>query len=127
MLACVAATIIGLLCLGLRDIQHGVALPAVSLLFSRTTLMIAGTVGYLLAIPAALIVIPGELLGFRSWTYYTVSGGLAPVVLASGFRADLGLVAGIAGLTFAIPVLFACGAMAGLVYWVVAGRSTRRS
>lgn len=73
-----------------------------------------------LALAAA---IAGELLRLRSWLYHLISwGGAAGAsVLASGWLWEPGAPAGVGGSI--LLAFIAAGFIAGLVYWLVAGRS----
>ena len=105
---------------GLADLAAG--LPPDSLLpllaeFARALFV-------LLALPPILAALAGEALGRRSLAWYGgVSGAITAAIpwLARGaVRAEPGQLAAEARLT---AILFLAGATAGLVYWLIAGRS----
>ena len=82
----------------------------------------------LLFVPPALIGLGGEILGRRGVLWYGAGCGLLTAALpwltrgalrSGGGARDAALLAGEARLTL---ILFAVGASAGLVYWLVAGR-----
>ncbi|GJE13067.1 MULTISPECIES: hypothetical protein [Methylobacterium] len=81
----------------------------------------------LLVVPPALVGLAGEVLGRRGLLWYGAGCGLLTAALPwltrgamrSGSARDPALLAAEARLTV---ILFAVGASAGLVYWLVAGR-----
>lgn len=82
---------------------------------------LASIAGYVAFFPAMLIIIFSELSQRRSWLYYAICGGvtaaLTPLIITlfkdSERQSDYE--------TFAMTV--AAGMIAGIVYWLVAGRN----
>ena len=82
----------------------------------------------LLFVPPALVGLGGEILGRRGLLWYGAGCGLLTAALPwltrgamrTGAGRDPGLLAAEARLTV---LLFGVGASAGLVYWLIAGRS----
>ncbi|MDP4022444.1 hypothetical protein Q8W71_07410 [Methylobacterium sp. NEAU 140] len=109
----------------LGDISAG--LPPESLF-----LLVAGlaqALFVLLCLPPALVGLAGEVLGARGILWYGGGCGLVTAALPWLARGATrpgaaGLVAAEARLTL---ILFVVGACAGLVYWLVAGRSAGRA
>ena len=69
-------------------------------------------------IPAAVVVLAGEVLARRDWLFYALGGGLCGAVLM-GF-VDRGVEQGSDAL--GIAVLVAGGIVGGMAYWATAGR-----
>ena len=83
----------------------------------------------LLFVPPALVGLGGEILGRRGLLWYGAGGGLLTAALPwltrgatrmQGTARESGLLLAEARLTL---MLFVVGASAGLVYWLIAGRS----
>ncbi|MGH6763332.1 MAG: hypothetical protein ACRECW_17300 [Phyllobacterium sp.] len=86
--------------------------------------VLAGFIGYHAFAPTALVILFGEFTAKRDWLYYAVTGAIAAIAALfwSGFglvdsQPDIGLSA----------VAAAAGAVGGLAYWLVAGRSAGRT
>jgi hypothetical protein len=74
-----------------------------------------------LLLPAALVAVVAEIFGLRQWL---VQAGLAALVAAVlPWAAMPNLMAGQAFASTITGVLMATGAIAGTIYWMVAGRS----
>ena len=81
--------------------------------------IIAIFVAYFAFLPAILIVALAEWFGWRSWLAYALGGGLVGVavyVLQSATRGDT-------PASELLPIMAASGIVAGLAYWLMAGRS----
>jgi hypothetical protein len=81
----------------------------------------------LLVAPPALVAIIGEVLGWRAFLWYAVATGAVTAALPWAGRARFGLArfseAALQAEGRITLVLFVTGAVAGAVYWLVAGRS----
>ncbi|WP_298951077.1 hypothetical protein [uncultured Methylobacterium sp.] len=83
----------------------------------------------LLAVPPALNAVVGEVLRWRSLVWYAGATGLLTACLPWLMRASRGDGAAgplSAGETRVAGLLFAAGAVSGLVYWLLAGRFAGR-
>ncbi|MCE4223064.1 hypothetical protein HCU64_04820 [Methylobacterium sp. C25] len=81
----------------------------------------------LLLLPPALVAVIGETLRFRALAWYGGATGLVTAALPWIARGGVRPPAGQGALTAegrVMVVLFLAGAASGLVYWMVAGRST---
>ncbi|MGU3418593.1 hypothetical protein [Methylobacterium sp. D54C] len=109
--------------MALSDLSAGLPPEGLALLLAG----LAKALFALLFVPPAVIGLGGEILGRRGLLWYGAGCGLltaalpwlARGALRSGGARDAALLAGEARLTL---ILFAVGASAGLVYWLVAGR-----
>jgi hypothetical protein len=85
------------------------------------------TLGLTLAVaPPTFTALVGEVIGTRAYAFY---GGVCGLVTAGApwLMRPRGTAAGLAGAEGRITaLLFLAGAVAGLVYWAVAGRSAGR-
>jgi hypothetical protein len=81
----------------------------------------------LVVAPPALVAILGEVLGWRAFLWYSVATGAVTAALPWAGRARVGLSRFSEAAREAegriTLILFAAGAVAGAVYWLVAGRS----
>ena len=96
--------------------------------------LLAGSVAFgLWALTMTIVVAPpaftaliGEVVGTRSFVWYGGACGLTTALLPWLMRSR-GTVAGLAGPEGRLTaLLFLSGAVAGLVYWLIAGRSAGR-
>ncbi|MGU3387155.1 hypothetical protein ACLBYG_21780 [Methylobacterium sp. D53M] len=109
--------------MALSDLSAGLPPEGLALLLAG----LAKALFALLFVPPAVIGLGGEILGRRGLLWYGAGCGLLTAALPwltrgalrSGGARDAALLAGEARLTL---ILFAVGASAGLVYWLVAGR-----
>lgn len=109
--------------MALSDLSAGLPPEGLALLLAG----LAKALFALLFVPPAVIGLGGEILGRRGLLWYGAGCGLLTAALPwltrgalrSGGARDTALLAGEARLTL---ILFAVGASAGLVYWLVAGR-----
>ncbi|MFC0284318.1 hypothetical protein ACFFJB_12040 [Camelimonas abortus] len=87
-----------------------------------------GVMAVLLAGPVTLVGLTGEIARIRSYVWYSGGAGAVTALLPWLARAGYGdgAVAGTWGEGRVTLALFLCGAMAGLAYWTVAGRSAGR-
>ncbi|GJD49103.1 hypothetical protein OPKNFCMD_1833 [Methylobacterium crusticola] len=78
----------------------------------------------LVVVPPALNALVGEVLGWRSLAWYGGATGLLTALLPWLMRGVRGAAAGPAGAAEGrvTAVLFLAGGVAGLVYWLAAGR-----
>jgi hypothetical protein len=79
----------------------------------------------ILVAPPALAALMGELAGWRSFAWYGGASGLLAAAIA--FLGHPGTRATSAAENKIMLLLFVTGAISGLVYWAIAGRSTGRS
>jgi hypothetical protein len=80
----------------------------------------------LLIAPPALVALVGEVVGTRAVAWYGGACGAITALLPWALR-PRGTMAGLAGLEGRLTaLLFLTGAVAGLVYWLVSGRSAGR-
>lgn len=76
--------------------------------------------GYHMAVPAAVLVALAEMATIRDWIWHALGGALAAVAGAfmaydpARLQQDTGLLA----------TVIACGLVAGIAYWLVAGRGS---
>ena len=109
---------------GLSDLAAG--LPPESLAWVLAGLAKASFV--LLAVPPAIVALVGETLRWRSLLWYGAACGaitaLLPWLARGAVRPGGAALAAEARVT---AILFLAGAGAGLVYWLVAGRSAGRA
>lgn len=90
--------------------------------FIVTVPMLAFVLGYFSLLPSALVIFYGEYSRKTDWLYYAIGGGLAALaaLIGSGFALTQGSVdIGMAAATAA------AGAVGGMAYWIIAGRSSR--
>lgn len=118
--ACLSASVfLNLLIFGVEDL--GTQGPQGILLASRvvSVTLLALIISYLAFIPALAAIAAAELLAWRDWLTYALVGGATGLV-AAFFRLDPGSgpPAGPAGLA----AVAAAGMLAGIVYWMAAGR-----
>jgi hypothetical protein len=92
--------------------------------FELTVTLVVGTLGVsavmarAVAIPAFVLIAIMEFGRFRDWLAYALSG--AALALAAS---AMPVAAGAAFSASGLAVNVACGMIAGLVYWAIAGRS----
>jgi uncharacterized membrane protein len=95
-----------------------------------SVLLIALLISYYAFLPAAVLIAIAEFRPFRSWLYFALAGGitaLSALVLYETVR-----MAGMAGARTeafgadSLLVALASGMIAGVAYWLVAGRSAGR-
>lgn len=91
---------------------------------SATAFLVSSVISVLAFVPAVIAILIAEIFRFRSWIYYVCWGGLAALFSIGGsdlfdrtidewsYETD----------RFAV-FFFVPGLVAGLVYWVIAGRS----
>ena len=72
----------------------------------------------LMAAPAVVAILLAEMFSIRTWVYHAVAGA-ATLVLPWSMTPT-----GFEGPMFGAGQILACGFIAGLVYWLVAGRSS---
>lgn len=113
--------LVGLLA-GLSDLAAGVP-PEVAVM---AAVGLAQALGLLLILPPALTALVGEPLGLRSPVWYGgASGGLTallPWLARGGAAPPSGSQAAVAEMRLA-GILLLAGAVSGLVYWLIAGRT----
>ncbi|MCJ2031629.1 hypothetical protein MKK50_19860 [Methylobacterium sp. J-043] len=113
--------LVGLLA-GLSDLAQGVP-PDMAVM---AVLLFAQALSLLLSLPPTLAALVGETLGLRSPFWYGgASGGLTallPWLARGGPPPAAGSVASAAEARLA-AILLVTGAVSGLVYWLIAGRS----
>lgn len=88
-------------------------------MFTVSSIVTATGIGAFVTVPASIVILVTEFFALRSWVIYAAAGG------AMGFAASKGvvLVSGQESTTgFDATVLMATGFVAGLAYWLVAGR-----
>lgn len=112
--------------------------PAQVTIGVATAFLIAWGAGLLLAVPAVIGAVAAEVGGWRSWMFWVPFGALLAALLClpgigivTGTLLGLGLLPPEDGITVAgatrgeiVTAAAACGAVAGLVYWLIAGRFT---
>lgn len=95
---------------------------------------LALTLGYLGFFPAALAIGIGELAGLRGWLYYALAGGAISVIVIAALQTgivseEIGVSPAPSGQP-AFPgttvAVTAASMLAGIVYWLVAGRNAGR-
>jgi hypothetical protein len=102
--------------------QPGTPLPVMDGPFYLMVSVLAALFAYHAFAPALAAILIAELLGRRDWLFHAVAGAgvaaaAALLALEHGVR-----VSGADTLPFLI--LVACGLVAGIAYWAVAGRSS---
>lgn len=92
-------------------------------------------VAYLAFVPAAVAIAIGEILGARDWLYYAIAGAIAAGVAVALFWHTAPEPVDFGGADAAWPqmrllddprialAILGAGMIAGLAYWVIAGRS----
>lgn len=107
---------------GLTDLADGIP-PEVAVM---AAFGLAQALGLLLILPPTLAALFGETLGLRSPIWYAAASGgltaLLPWLARGGAAPPSGSEAAAAEARFAAILLLA-GAVSGLVYWLIAGRS----
>lgn len=83
----------------------------------------AFVVGLRAFLPTLVVIVLAEIYRLRQWYVFTLAGGLASISSAFGFY-DFRLVTSGAMSLLPLPLMIVAGAVAGLVYWLVAGRSS---
>lgn len=124
LIATVAALFV-LATLGLETITHAVRnIDDEDLMFEAYDFLWTGTlvVSGATLIPAALVVIVGEIARIRSWLYYMLGGGVALVVIPLFARIDVTQIQQLS-LPSIWQVFATAGFAGGLVYWLLAGRN----
>jgi hypothetical protein len=127
-IACLAASaflnVVSFGLLGLGDDETGQT-AMIALAFSIP--FIAAFVGYFAFLPAACVIVIGEILGRRDWLFYALGGAAAGLAVAGYFwqAAATGTIDG-ASLDGSDPrlvmMLVAAGMAGGIAYWAAAGR-----
>ncbi|MCJ2058381.1 hypothetical protein MKL09_17715 [Methylobacterium sp. J-048] len=111
--------------MALSDLSAGLPPEGLALLIAG----LARALFVLLFVPPALVGLAGEMFSRRGFLWYGAGGGLLTAALPWLIRGAVrpatagtspGLLAAEARLTL---ILFVVGASAGLVYWLIAGRS----
>ena len=87
-----------------------------------TVQLLGSLASALTLVPAMLVVIVGEVARIRSSIYYVIGGGVAVVAVPVVMRV-MQSGAGAATAAPVLQVLATAGFAAGLVYWLLAGRS----
>jgi hypothetical protein len=77
---------------------------------------------YLAFIPVCILVLYSEFLGRQDWLFYALAGGAAALFVLAWSWIDPGAHPATANPGFAAAAI-AAGMVAGLVYWLVAGRT----
>ena len=80
--------------------------------------------GLIILLPPVLVAAASEVMGWRSWTLQAAACALLTVLIPWLMLPQTMAGAALAGRVSAI--LFVAGAIAGSVYWLVAGRSAGR-
>jgi hypothetical protein len=81
-----------------------------------SVLFVALFAARLVFVPAALVILIGEVLGRRDWLFYTL-GGAVIVFVELGFMTDAAYVE-----TNSRLEMIGCGMVGGIFYWLSAGR-----
>jgi hypothetical protein len=121
-LACVAAAAVftfGMLALDWDNLSS-VGLPAAAGLV--IVVVVAGIIGVIAALPAALIVVIAEAFGWRSVLFYAALGGALALILSFGLEVPKKIDQSDTFLLRELQLLAASGIAGGLVYWLFAGR-----
>lgn len=116
-----AAAFVASLFINLADIPSPADLDRSE--FGRELVLSAiGTVfvGYLAFVPACIAIAIAELLGRRDWLFHALGGG-AVALAAAIMRAGASGTVPFADAS-QLAILVAAGLLAGLAYWLVAGR-----
>jgi hypothetical protein len=82
-------------------------------------------------VPAMVIAAIAEIFRLRSVLFYAIAAGAVGIIATIGFRFGMSLVlfkpkstVPVSGLSFSVPwSIVAAGIVAGVVYWVLAGRN----
>ncbi len=83
-------------------------------LFSRFVIVV-------LVLPVTLVAVIAEILAFRAWLFHAL--GVALLTASMPFAVMPELIQGFPFLSPATGLLAATGALAGTIYWMLAGRS----
>ena len=81
---------------------------------------VAVAAGYHMAVPAAVLAALAEIATIRDWVWHALGGALAAVAGALAAYGPLHLQQD----TGLLATVIACGLVAGIVYWLVAGRGS---
>lgn len=83
----------------------------------------AFVVGLRAFLPTLVVIVLAEIYRLRQWYVFTLAGGLASLSSAFGFYDVPLFTSGFLSL-LPLPLMIIAGALAGFVYWLVAGRSS---
>ena len=121
LLACLAASLaLGLALLALGGAQPGDDPAVLGPGMVAAAPFIALFVAYFAFLPSIAIIALAEWFGWRSWLAYAFSGAAIALAVAAMFartRSEPDAME-------LLPVMLASGIVAGLVYWLIAGRTS---
>jgi len=114
---------LNLLFLGSLDLTPDEAAGAITGSIVFSTPFIAIFVAYFAFVPSIVAILVAEVLGRRDWLYYAVAGGVVAVVmLVLFFGARPFGEASLESIRIALTIVGA-GVVAGVAYWLTAGRN----
>jgi len=123
-LSCLAASaFLAVLYFGAQDLAGGETreIAVASALVSVPVM--AFLISYLAFVPAAVVVVLAEILAWRDWLTYALAGGGIGVAVALS-RRHAGVDGnGVMADPRTLAAITAAGLLAGIVYWMTAGRS----
>ena len=90
-----------------------------------TSILVSSAIAAFAFVPAMAAIVIAEIFRFQSWIYYALTGAVAAFISIGG--ADMITQSGQDTETGFITLFLAAGLVAGLVYWLTAGREAGKA